>query len=104
MNGHERTDPPRIADERATLVGFLDYQRQTLMMNCSGLTTWQLRQRAVPPSALCLIGLVRHLAEVERAWFHNFVGGEQLPPYWGRRPDGERVEFDVDEAEPDEAF
>jgi uncharacterized damage-inducible protein DinB len=93
-----------VADERASLIGFLEYQRQTLLMKCAGLTAEQLRQKAVAPSALSLLGLVRHLANVERAWFHNFVDGDPVPPYWGLRPDGMRVEFEVDEADRDAAF
>jgi Protein of unknown function (DUF664) len=68
-----RTDPPTHADERATLIGFLDYQRATLLMKCDGLSALQLTQAAVAPSELTLLGLVRHLAEVERAWFERRV-------------------------------
>ena len=62
----ERADPPFEADERATLTAFLDFQRATLALKCEGLTDDQLRERAVPPSGLSLLGLVRHMAEVER--------------------------------------
>ncbi|MFF9088486.1 DinB family protein [Streptomyces sp. NPDC014991] len=102
MSEYTRSTPSRTADERTSLTGFLDYQRETLAMKCSGLTAGQLRQKAVPPSAISLLGLVRHLAEVERWWFRNVINGEQTPGYWGRRPDV--AEFDVDEADPDEAF
>ena len=70
----DRTDPPMIGDERATLVGFLDYQRQTFAWKCAGLEPEQLARRAVPPSELSLLGLLRHLAEVERGWFREFAG------------------------------
>ncbi|GAA0679674.1 DinB family protein [Kitasatospora atroaurantiaca] len=93
-----------MADERVSLSGFLEYQRQTLAMKCAGLTTEQLREKAVPPSAMSLLGLVRHLADVERSWFRNVMNGEGIRNYWGRRPDGELAEFDVDEADPGEAF
>jgi uncharacterized damage-inducible protein DinB len=93
-----------VADERTSLTGFLDYQRQTLAMKCSGLNADQLRQKAIPPSAISLLGLVRHLADVERSWFQNVMNGEHIRGYWGRRPDGEFAEFDVDEADPDKAF
>ena len=62
----ERLDPPLEAGERATLTGFLDFHRATLALKCEGLTGEQLRQQAVPPSGLSLLGLVRHMAEVER--------------------------------------
>jgi hypothetical protein len=74
----ERVYPPLEADERATLTAFLDYQRATLAFKCDGLTDDQLRERAVPPSSLSLLGLVRHMAEVERNWFRPVPGGEEM--------------------------
>ena len=64
----ERSLPPPEADERTTLTAFLDAQRATLAIKCDGLTDGQLRQRAVPPSALSLLGLVRHMAEAFAVW------------------------------------
>jgi hypothetical protein len=69
-----RTEPERIADERTSLEQWLDYQRATLKMKCAGLTADQLKQRAVPPSGLSLLGLVRHMVEVERWWFRMHAG------------------------------
>lgn len=74
----ERVDPPYLASELDTLEGFLDYYRETLAVKCEGLTDEQLRERSVPPSPLSLIGLVRHMTEVERAWFRIRVNGEEL--------------------------
>lgn len=71
-----RTTTLRTADERATLASFLDHQRDTLAMKCAGLTAAQLRTRVLEPSGLSLLGLVRHLAEVERSWFRNVLDGE----------------------------
>jgi hypothetical protein len=65
------------ADERATLTAFLDRQRATLAVKCEGLTDGQLRERAVPPSSLSL-GIVRHMAEVEKNWFRPVLGGEPM--------------------------
>lgn len=73
-----RTIPPRQAGERATLTAFPDWQRATLALKCEGLTDDQLRQRAVPPSRLSLLGIVRHRAEVERNWFRPVLGGEPM--------------------------
>lgn len=70
------------ADERATLTGFLDFQRATLALKCEGLTDEQLRVRAVPPSSLSLLGLVRHLAEVEANWFRPLLAGEPMGGIW----------------------
>ncbi|WP_455358713.1 DinB family protein [Streptomyces sp. SYSU K21746] len=104
MEDQQRSAPPQVADERATLTGFLQYQRETLALKCAGLTTEQLRERAVSPSGLSLLGLIRHMAEVERGWFRNVLNDERARAHWpGGRP-GEFAEFDIDSADPDEAF
>jgi uncharacterized damage-inducible protein DinB len=71
-----RTDPPTVAGERAALEGWLDYHRSTLLAKCQGLTGEQLAERSVPPSSLSLLGLVRHMTDVERAWFRIRSAGE----------------------------
>ncbi|QEU92554.1 DinB family protein [Streptomyces kanamyceticus] len=102
---HRRAEPPRSgAGERASLVAFLQYQRETLAMKCAGLTADQLRERAVPPSEMSLLGLVRHLAEVERSWFGSVLNGEDPHAHWRSRVPGEHADFDVADADPDEAF
>ncbi|MFJ3789788.1 DinB family protein [Kitasatospora sp. NPDC090091] len=103
MSDFPRTRTEQTADERATLASFLDFQRDTLAMKCAGLTTEQLRARVLAPSDLSLLGLVRHLAEVERGWFRNTFNNEALPGFW-KHPDGSFAEFDVDTADPEEAF
>ena len=86
-----RTHPPFEGDERATLVGFLRYQRATLEIKCSGLDADALARRAVEPSALSLLGLVRHLAEVERGWFREVLAGRDDAPLFSSSvdPDGD---------------
>jgi hypothetical protein len=74
-----RIDPPTQGDERSTLIGYLDYQRATLLMKCEGLSPRQLTRRASPPSEMSLLGLVRHLAEVERGWFQRRVAVIEAP-------------------------
>ncbi len=69
-----RVDPPWNGPERPALIGWLQYHRDTLAMKCDGLSPAQLCLRAVPPSSMSLIGLVRHMAEVERSWLRRFVG------------------------------
>jgi hypothetical protein len=64
-----RVPEPSTGPERAMLQGWLDFHRQTLLMKCAGLTADQLRTASAPPSNLTLLGLVRHMTEVERAWF-----------------------------------
>ncbi|MFD6956798.1 DinB family protein, partial [Streptomyces venezuelae] len=100
-----RTDPPHAAaDEHTSLTAFLQYQRETLAMKCAGLTAEQLKEQAVPPSDMSLLGLVRHLAEVERSWFRNVLNGEAAKAHWQGRVPGEHADFDVADADPDEAF
>ncbi len=70
-----RDEPPLAAPERPSLEGWLRYHRQTLAMKCEGLSPEQLCERSVPPSSMSLIGLVRHMADVERSWFQRFIGG-----------------------------
>ncbi|GAB4054034.1 DinB family protein [Catellatospora paridis] len=82
-----RTDEPYVADERALLEGYLDRHRATLLHKCAGLTGRQLAQVSVPPSTLTLLGLVRHLADVERTWFRRRVRGEAVPSLYSH-PDG----------------
>jgi len=78
-----RQDPPFVAGEREMLESWLDFHRATLLSKCEGLDDDQLRTRSVPPSSLSLLGLVRHMTEVERHWFRNVLCNETLPPtYW----------------------
>lgn len=72
------------ADERATLAGWLDFYRATLAIKCAGLDDERLRAAAVAPSALTLLGLVQHLAEVERHWFRRVLAEERVPPIHDR--------------------
>ena len=96
--GVERPEPDRISDERLALEQWLDYHRATLQQKCAGLTAEQLKRRAVPPSALSLLGLVRHMTEVERWWFLMHANQQDVPfPY---DPDGTGADFDaIDDAD-----
>ncbi|HEY0449844.1 DinB family protein [Actinophytocola sp.] len=80
MTTTDRPVPPMVADERGTLEGWLEFYRTTLAIKCSGLTEAQLRTASAPPSPLTLLGLVQHLAEVERNWFRRVLTGEHAPP------------------------
>src|ERR1022692_5274756 len=83
----ERAIPPTEAGERAMLRAWLDFQRATLAVKCAGLTDDQLRERAVPPSSLSLLGLVRHMAEVERNWFRPVLDGDEMSGLWSAGPE-----------------
>ncbi|MEV5064334.1 DinB family protein [Streptomyces sp. NPDC050085] len=74
-----RPVPPPHADERTTLEAWLDFHRETLALKVSDLTDAQARQAPIPSTALTLLGLVQHLAEVERNWFQRVLAGEQAP-------------------------
>lgn len=69
----DRLPPPQVSEERDSLDAWLDYHRATLLRKCAGLEPAELASRSCPPSTLSLLGLVRHLTEVE-AWFHDFDG------------------------------
>ncbi len=71
-----RTTPAFVLDERPMLDGWLEYHRETLARKCEGLNAEQLAARSVPPSSMSLLGLVRHMAEVERFWFRRCFAGE----------------------------
>jgi len=98
-----RREPPETGDERAMLAGFLDWHRETLRWKCAGLTDEQLRTHSVASSGLTLLGLVRHLTEVERWWFLPFLGEEPEPVYF--TDDKPNDDFDaLDTAPPAEVF
>ncbi|PRH80934.1 Mini-circle protein [Streptomyces solincola] len=100
----ERVDPPLTGGEREMLRGALDYHRATLALKCEGLGDEELRRRSMPPSALSLLGLVRHMAEVERAWFRRTLAGEaELSLVWSADGDFQRA-YDAQGASVPEAF
>jgi len=66
-------------DERSTLIEFLRSYRLTLEMKCAGLDAEELARRSVPPSTMSLLGLIRHMAEVERSWFRRTMAGQDAP-------------------------
>jgi hypothetical protein len=92
----DRVDEPFDGDERAMLQGFLDFGRKTLLLKCCGLAGDALARRPIEPSTLSLLGLIRHVTEVERTWFRRRFGGEDVAgPY--RRDDQPDAAFhDVD--------
>jgi uncharacterized damage-inducible protein DinB len=98
-----RPFPDSASAERESLEQWLAFHRRTLLHKCSGLAADQLKTASVPPSNLTLLGLVRHMAEVERAWFSRFTGTE-LPDVYctPEHPDGD---FDlIADADPEADF
>jgi len=90
-------DGPLSGDDRPILEGFLAWQRSTLLNICAGLTAEQLAERPVPPSSLSLLGLVRHMAKVERIWFRQRAAGQPVGPMY--EPDRGK-DTDFDDADP----
>ncbi|WP_079124277.1 DinB family protein [Streptomyces sp. NBRC 110611] len=102
-------DDPRHSEgagpdgELATLQDFLTGYRMTLRMKCEGLDAEQLARRSVPPSTMSLLGLLRHLAEVERDWRNWISAGDPLPRLYGAKD----ADFDgvvAEQAEVDAAY
>jgi uncharacterized damage-inducible protein DinB len=104
-------DDPResggpLVDERSTLVEYLRRYRLTLAMKLEDLDAEQLARRSVPPSTMSLLGLLRHLSEVERYWFRRVMAGEELAKLYCTRedPDGDWNGAVADAAVVDEAW
>jgi uncharacterized damage-inducible protein DinB len=100
----DRGDPSSINQERAALEDWLRYHRQTLLLKCAGLSAEQLKTPSVDPSKLTLLGLVRHMADVERSWFQRRFAGRDIGLLYSseRDPDGD---FDhVADADPEADF
>jgi uncharacterized damage-inducible protein DinB len=95
----ELTDPDKIAAERTSLEQWLDHQRDVLLVKCAGLTAEQLKRRAVPPSNLSLLGLVRHLADVERGWLRQCAAAQDLADLYYTEADPQADFDDVEEAD-----
>jgi uncharacterized damage-inducible protein DinB len=80
-----------LGDEKATLIEFIRFQRLTLELKCIGLNAEQLATRSVEPSTMSLLGLVRHMAAVERNWFKRRLAGLDVPKLYqsDEDPDGD---------------
>jgi len=99
----ERPEGPLTGPERPMLQAFLDWQRATLLYKCAGLTGEELARRAVPPSDLSLLGLVRHMTKVERIWFRRRFAGEPVDNPFGGDPDADFERIDPARAAADYA-
>jgi uncharacterized damage-inducible protein DinB len=95
MTTDNRPEPPHAGSEAETLSGFLDFQRATLLWKLEGLDDEQLR-RAMVPSGTSLLGIVKHLAYVERSWFQRVWAGQEVSfPWTEEDPDADwRIEPD----------
>jgi uncharacterized damage-inducible protein DinB len=95
-----------LEGERATLLDYLRTYRLTMEMKCADLDPAQLARRSVPPSTMSLLGLVRHMADVERHWFRRVMARADAPPlYWSQDgPDAEWLGAVADPAVVDDAW
>jgi uncharacterized damage-inducible protein DinB len=87
-------DDPResgvaTAGERDTLLDYLRRYRLTMEMKCADLDAEQMARRSVPPSTMSLLGVVRHMAEVERAWFRRRSAGQDAGHLYQTREDND---------------
>jgi len=89
LDEHGRPEPPPAADEVASILGFLEYQRATFEWKCRGLDTAGLNA-TVAASTMTLGGMLKHLALVEDSWFQESLLGSTMPPPWGT------VDWDAD--------
>ena len=90
-------DEPLTGPDRPMLEGFLAWQRRTLLNVCAGLDAEQLARRPIPSSDLSLLGLVRHLAKVERIWLRQRAAGLDVPKLHPR------TDEDFDDVDPERA-
>jgi hypothetical protein len=89
----QRTNVPFVGDERSSLDAWLDWHRATLIWKCEGLSGPEMAARSVEPSTMSLLGLVRHMTDVERSWWRWVVAGEDIEAIYCR-PDAEEADFD----------
>ena len=94
------TDGPITGDDRLILEGMLAWQRATLLTICAGLTADQMATRPIPSSNLSLLGLVRHLAKVERVWFRKRFAAEDIEHLYDF---DQRLDTDFDDIDPADA-
>jgi uncharacterized damage-inducible protein DinB len=97
----DRTDPDLRADERTTILQFLDYHRATLEGKAAGLTAAQMGQ-TLAPSDLTMAGLVKHLALVEDSWFQEVLLGRPLPEPWHSAPFDDDPDWELHSAPDDD--
>ena len=97
METFTRAEQPSDGDERSIALGWLAFHRDALAAKCHGLTDEQLAERSAAPSALSLLGIVRHMAEMERAYGAWALGPKADPRWiWGTYEDGAEHDIDCD--------
>jgi hypothetical protein len=99
----DRVEPSRLSDEKRALDDWVEFHRATLLMKCEGLTSEQLKTHSVEPSDLTLLGLVRHMSEVERGWFRRHAAREEVDFHYctDEEPDADLLNLDTADAAAD---
>jgi len=101
MSEFVRSEQPGDGDERGIVLGWLAFHRDALEAKCHGLTDEQLVGRAAHPSHLSLLGIVRHMAEMERVYG---VPLHRPKAVWGQYENDEEPDFDCTVADVAESF
>ncbi len=98
-----RVEPSELSGEKVALDEWVDYHRATLLMKCEGLSSEQLKTKSVEPSTLTLLGLVRHMSEVERGWFRRNAAQEDIDYHYctDEEPDADFLNIDAADASAD---
>lgn len=91
---HERLPVPLTGDEKTMLSAFLDRYRETMIWKLNGLSTEQAARRIVP-SPTTLLGIIKHLAYVERGWFRLRFAGEKVTFPWMEEEDDQDPEWRI---------
>jgi uncharacterized damage-inducible protein DinB len=91
---HRRLDVPFVGDEKTMLCAFLDRYRETILWKLDGLSKEQASARLVP-SATTLLGIVKHLAYVERWWFQMNFAGDPVNFPWPKDDPDEDIDFRI---------
>ncbi|MBV9485086.1 MAG: DinB family protein [Frankiaceae bacterium] len=101
----DREYPIFTGGELPSLQSWLEFHRMTLLTKCAGLGPEQLKERSVEPSPMSLLGLIRHMTDVERSWFRRRLDGQNIPPmHWSEdNPDGDFADTEQADAESDYA-
>ena len=91
----ERVPEPGNGTERELLTGWLAFHRNALEAKCDGLDAEQLISMSAPPSDLSLLGLVRHLTEMEYYYLTHAMAGDDVRPVYctDEEPDGDIVDL-----------
>jgi uncharacterized damage-inducible protein DinB len=99
----QREHPSRLSAEKQALDEWIDFHRATLLMKCDGLSAEQLKTRSVEPSQLSLLGLIRHMSDVERGWFRLHAAREDIAFAYStdEEPDADFLNVDTADASAD---